>query len=249
MTSPFSEIISPFLPDLRSYCMQLVSGSSWDAEDLAQESLIKVHKALAQSSDRKITKAYLYRIARTTWIDMYRKQNRKHILQADAGEHQEYHDHQLLVRESLELLACQLTAHQTVLIILVDVFFYTAKEAAQLIHSTEGAVKEALKRARKRLNSFSVKQDIQDESTKESQQQTRQSFAWIEQLLHGFQSANPYAIANAYLSIRSQNILLRNVQRSGETLFFTFRDPDGHLLTFTTNIFFRPVSFAPSSSV
>ncbi|MGG3310120.1 sigma factor [Paenibacillus lautus] len=41
----------------------------------------------------------------------------------------------------------------------------------------------------------------------------------------------------------------RDVQRSGETLSFTFRDPDGHLLTFTTNIFLSPVSFAPSSSV
>lgn len=119
--------------------MQLASGSKWDAEDIVQESLIKVHHALEQSPNRKVTKAYLYRIAQTTWIDMYRKQNKKPVLQADAGEREAYHDHRFLVRESLELLASQLTALQTVLIILVDVFSYTAKEAAQLIHSTEGA--------------------------------------------------------------------------------------------------------------
>lgn len=249
MTFPFNEDLSQLLPDLRSYCMQLASGSKWNAEDIVQESLIKVHHALEQTPNRKVTKAYLYRIAQTTWIDMYRKQNKKPVLQADAGKHEAYHDQCILVRESLEQLTSQLTALQTVLIILVDVFSYTAKEAAQLIHSTEGAVKEALKRARKRLKSFSVKQDIQEVSTKESRQVIGPPFAWFEQLLQGFRSANPYAIANAYLSIRSQNILLRDVQRSGETLSFTFRDPDGHLLTFTTNIFFRPVSFAPSTSV
>ncbi|WP_272914352.1 RNA polymerase sigma factor [Paenibacillus sp. EZ-K15] len=139
VTFTFNDNISQLLPDLRSYCMQLASGSKWDAEDIVQESLIKVHHALEQSPNRKVTKAYLYRIAQTTWINMYRKQNKKPVLQADAGEREAYHDHRFLVRESLELLASQLTALQTVLIILVDFFSYTAKEAAQLIHSTEGA--------------------------------------------------------------------------------------------------------------
>lgn len=250
MSSPFSEAISSYLPDLRSYCMQLASGSKWDAEDIEQESLIKIHKALEQSPDRPITKAYLYRIARNTWIDSYRKHTGKPVLLPDAGNDREYHESRFLVRETLELLAAQLTAHQTVLIILIDIFSYTAREAAQLIQSTEGAVKEALKRARKRLKGIRASGEIHGYALpSERNQESRDTLEWMESLIRGFQSANPYAIANAYLSMQSRRIQLQRVQRAGERLLFTFRDPDGHLLTMTTEIFWDPVSYAPSSSV
>lgn len=250
MSSPFSDTISSYLPDLRRYCMQLASGSKWDAEDIEQESLIKIHKALEQSPDRPITKAYLYRIARNTWIDFYRKHTAKPVLLADAGNDREFHESRFLVRETLELLAAQLTAHQTVLIILIDIFSYTAREAAHLIQSTEGAVKEVLKRARKRLKG--IRASGENDVCAQHYQRGRDSrdvLEWTESLIRGFHSANPYAIANAYLSMQSQHVHLQRVQRVGERMSFTIRDPAGHLLTFTTKIFGDPVSFAPSSSV
>ncbi|MEK6989304.1 sigma factor [Paenibacillus sp. FSL K6-1566] len=52
--SEFSSLITPFVPLLRRYCLQLASGSSWDAEELLQESLIKLHRSLSRSQDRPI---------------------------------------------------------------------------------------------------------------------------------------------------------------------------------------------------
>lgn len=245
--SEFSSLITPFVPLLRSYCLQLASGSSWDAEELLQESLIKLHRSLSRSQDRPITKAYLYQVARSVWIDSYRKQRRQAMLSGDDLTEREYEEDGFLIRETIELIAGRLTAKQTVLVILVDIFLFTAKEAAQLIESTEGAVKEALKRARKRLAKLQAENGASVPPS--PLQEPSGSPAWFEALIHGFQTANPYAIANAYLSISANRITLRQVQRSGQALFFTFRDPDGHLLAFRTKFFFEPVSFSASSSV
>lgn len=243
----FSSLITPFMPILRRYCLQLASGSKWDAEDLLQESLIKLHQSLSRSQNRPITKAYLYQVARSVWIDSYRKQLRQTVLSGDGLPEREYEEDGFLTRETMELLAGRLTAQQTVLVILVDIFSFTAKEAAQLIESTEGAVKEALRRARKRLAKLQAENETSLPPSQPSQ--PFGSSAWFEGLIHGFQTANPYAIANAYLSISANRIALHQVQRSGQALSFTFRDPDGHLLAFTTRIFLEPVSFSASPSV
>lgn len=245
--SEFSSLITPFMPLLRRYCLQLASGSGWDAEDLLQESLIKLHRSLSRSQDRPITKAYLYQVARSVWIDSYRKQRRQALLSGDDLPEREYEEGGFLTRETMELLAGRLTAQQTVLVILVDIFSFSAKEAAQLIESTEGAVKEALRRARKRLAKLQAENETSLSPARPNEPSG--SSAWFEALIHGFQTANPYAIANAYLAISANRIALRQVQRSGEALSFTFRDPDGHLLAFTTKIFFEPVSFSASTSV
>jgi DNA-directed RNA polymerase specialized sigma24 family protein len=53
------------LPYLQAYCRKL-TGSFWDAEDLLQETLMKLYMSLRKCEERKVTKSYLCRIAHNT---------------------------------------------------------------------------------------------------------------------------------------------------------------------------------------
>ncbi|GAB6928672.1 hypothetical protein JCM10914A_26550 [Paenibacillus sp. JCM 10914] len=236
------ESLTLWLPELKRYCLKLTAGSNWDADDLIQECLIKLHNTLAASPERTLSKAYVYRVARNAWIDQYRKEVQTQPL-PDGYEGERYTESSYLTRENLEILTAALTAHQVVLIVLVDVFRYTAKEAALMIESTEGAVKETLKRARKRLQSIHA--STKREGRTISPPRTgRMSGEWLDSFIHAFQTANGFAVANTYLSMREADLTLQQVQRLGRTLYFTFQDPDGHWLTCTTAILLPPVSFS-----
>jgi RNA polymerase sigma factor (sigma-70 family) len=55
--------------------------------------------------------------------------------------------------ESFERLVTYLSPRQSVIILLIDVFSFTARETAELTKLSEGAVKGILHRARKKLKS------------------------------------------------------------------------------------------------
>lgn len=148
----FSAWIQTQQEALRRYCRQL-AGSAWEGDDLAQDTWLKVWSAArGQNGKFTISRAYLYRTARNAWIDRHRK---KQIL-ADSWFTDDFPDPQIdtvTVWSAMETLVNQLTPSQRVALLLVDIFEYTAAEAAVLIQTTEGAVKAALHRARVKLRS------------------------------------------------------------------------------------------------
>ena len=104
-----------------------------------QEVLTKVYRALQQSPDREMSKAYIRQIATRTWIDHSRSKQAKISAAAfDEMQHQPKTApvSEMSVREMFEQLADRLNVRQMVLILLVDIFQFTASETAQLIHST-----------------------------------------------------------------------------------------------------------------
>ncbi|MFD1179325.1 RNA polymerase sigma factor [Paenibacillus puldeungensis] len=147
----FSAWIQTQQEALRRYCRQL-AGSAWEGDDLAQDTWLKVWSVARGRNGITISRAYLYRTARNAWIDRHRK---KQIL-ADSWPTDELPDPQIdtvTVWSAMETLVKQLTSSQRVALLLVDIFEYTAAEAAELIQTTEGAVKAALHRARVKLRS------------------------------------------------------------------------------------------------
>lgn len=58
-------------PELLRYCRSL-TGKEWEAEDLAQETLIRVLCRHAKMPGIKVNKPYVFRIARNLWIDRCR---------------------------------------------------------------------------------------------------------------------------------------------------------------------------------
>lgn len=69
----FPEWIDAHQKALRSYCRAL-AGSAWEGDDLAQDTWLKIWSSLRNQGDRiRLTRAYLYKAARNTWIDRGRK--------------------------------------------------------------------------------------------------------------------------------------------------------------------------------
>jgi RNA polymerase sigma factor (sigma-70 family) len=137
-----------FRPELLNYCKKLTR-SSWDAEDLTQDTLLR---SLPQIAAHKNPKAYLFRIAKNAWIDHCRKQKEEVELtdQVDG-----IYDRDLIgVMEAITVLIKKLSPLQCVVFLLREVWEFSALEVAQLMGTTEGAVKSALHRARRKLDRF-----------------------------------------------------------------------------------------------
>jgi len=192
-----------------------------------------LHRALSAEPGRPLSKAYLRRIADTAWIDQHRKSGPIAVTGADLQSEYGAADGQLDVREALEHMADRLNARQMTLIVLVDLFRFTAKEAAELIRSTEGAVKEGLKRARLRLRQPDKPRVPAAPRGAGQDAQPAVTTDLFESFLNGFRSANPYAIARAFLSLTANGLETVAIRHADQVLYFTFSDPDGHLLSFS----------------
>jgi RNA polymerase sigma-70 factor (ECF subfamily) len=63
----------PLRPDLHRYCLRL-TGHLWDAEDLAQETMLRAFATLGSVHHSiQSPRAYLLRVATNTWIDALRR--------------------------------------------------------------------------------------------------------------------------------------------------------------------------------
>ncbi|QOS77535.1 sigma-70 family RNA polymerase sigma factor [Paenibacillus sp. JNUCC31] len=149
------------LPDLLgslyAYCMSL-TGSVWETEDLVQDTCVKV---LSSSATRRTSmtedmnwEAYLIRVARNTWIDAIRKRETlASKLESMKPLMQEYEEEGRFeeVEFAVQILVDELPPWQRAIYMLRDLMGYTTVETAELLDTTEGAVKAALSRARSAL--------------------------------------------------------------------------------------------------
>lgn len=148
----FAALTEPLRPALWRYCLRL-TGSVWDAEDLLQETLLKAFGRLNFYWQPLDPKPYLFRIATNAWIDIQRRARPATVEMEAAGELAapatavDQADQMAAMEELVGLLP----PRQRVVLLLVDVFAFTAGEVAGMIGTTEGAVKAALHRARTTL--------------------------------------------------------------------------------------------------
>ncbi|WP_370296476.1 RNA polymerase sigma factor [Rossellomorea marisflavi] len=147
----FSTMVGAFSSDLWSYCTY-IAGSPWDGEDLYQETLLKAFGMLPERwSDLTDQKSYLFRMATNAWFDLCRK--RKH----EVGRLPEDDISGVPPMDTLELEEALLKVHesltpkQAAAFLLVDVFRFSAEEAAAIVHTTRGGIYAALQRARQNL--------------------------------------------------------------------------------------------------
>lgn len=134
------------------YCLSLTR-SSWDAEDLAQDTWLKAIGTLGERGHAN-PEALLIRIAKTTWIDQSRrKQALKRILHnvtADSAATGK-EPFPLELEETFRAVLKVLSPLQRSVWMLREIWDYSAKETAELLQTSEGAVKSALHRARELL--------------------------------------------------------------------------------------------------
>jgi len=162
--------ISVHQETLHRYSLYLAR-DRWEAEDLAQDTWLRVLSRDAADLERhRNPEAWMLRIARNIWTDRGRRSrvlerimNRefRHALPnasvspaADGG------------LAALELMFGSLLKHLTPLqrtvFMLRDVYEYTARETAEMLAVSEGAVKSALHRARRALGE--VRRDLADDA-------------------------------------------------------------------------------------
>jgi len=146
--------VQPFRPLLHGYCQRLTR-QLWDAEDLAQETLIRGFHALAYHHDPiENPRAYLLRIATHAWIDQLRRRETEQRLApppredadgaaaAGAG----------VARDAGRTLLQRLAPRERAAVILKDLFDMSLEETAVVLETSVGAVKAALHRGRGRLH-------------------------------------------------------------------------------------------------
>jgi RNA polymerase sigma-70 factor (TIGR02960 family) len=177
----FHELVEPYRRELQAHCYRIL-GSTQDAEDMVQETLLAAWRGLARFQGRASIRAWLYRIATNRCLNALRDGARRPLLPARVTELPEptrrtepvwlqpYPDALLEgiadpspgpetrydSKESLTLafvVALQeLPPRQRAVLVLRDVLCFHAAEVAAMLDSTVHSVNSALKRARATLD-------------------------------------------------------------------------------------------------
>ncbi|AKG37630.1 hypothetical protein VK70_06200 [Paenibacillus durus ATCC 35681] len=132
---------------LKRYCLSL-TGSSWDAEDLAQDTWLKALEPLRAGHNNP--EAFLLRIAKNAWIDAGRRKAvlQRILEQSNEAKYMEQENGEFEAEMAFQALMKHLSPLQRSVFLMRDVLEYTTAETAELLDATEGAVKAALHRAR-----------------------------------------------------------------------------------------------------
>ncbi|RUS47436.1 RNA polymerase sigma factor [Cohnella sp. AR92] len=214
------------------YC-QRIAGSEWDAEDLAQETLIRLVRLKRENPDTAISNAFIFRIAHHLWVDRQRKKRVSEQPIDDARDVPEY-SQRYDTRELLELLVERLPAKQVVVLLLMDVFDYTAKEVTGFIAGTENAILVTLHRARKTLEKWASTEESIESSNRKQKSDRFQQGALFEQLLHAFRQRSPKRIRQAYIDLLGEGIRVQRISLRDNRIVFLLSDPNGNLFRIST---------------
>jgi RNA polymerase sigma-70 factor, ECF subfamily len=155
----FQRLIEPYRHALQVHCYRML-GSAQDAEDLAQETLLRAWRALERFEPRAQFQTWLYRIATNACLDELERRPRRPELidpfpDRPVGETEApVYDPaaRYAIREGMELALVraiqQLPGRQRPVLIFRDVLGWSAPEVAELLESTVASVNSALQRAR-----------------------------------------------------------------------------------------------------
>src|SRR4051812_43918753 len=155
----FRELVEPHRHAVEVHCYRML-GSAQDAEDLAQETLLRAWRALERFEPRGRFQTWLYRIATNACLDeLERRPRRPQPIDPFPDRPSDEtssptHDPaaRYAIREGMELALLraiqELPGRQRAVLIFRDVLGWTAPEVAELLQSTVAAVNSALQRAR-----------------------------------------------------------------------------------------------------
>jgi RNA polymerase sigma-70 factor, ECF subfamily len=156
----FRQLVEPYRHALEVHCYRFL-GSAQDAEDLAQETLLRAWRGLGRFEPRAQFQTWLYRIATNACLDeLERRPRRPEPVDpfpdrpADEAAASPTYDPaaRYAMREGMELALIraiqELPGRQRAVLIFRDVLGWTAPEVAEVLESTVASVNSALQRAR-----------------------------------------------------------------------------------------------------
>ncbi len=150
----FTQLVRKELPSLRRFLLAACSGNNEEADDVAQDALMKAYVASRSFGDGAGFSAWLYRIACNTLIDHQRKQT-THGTTIDIGKAHEL----AAVTRSDDSFAYQelycaidgLNVSERTAVLLFYMEDRPIKEICAIMNVTEGTVKGYLSRGREHL--------------------------------------------------------------------------------------------------
>ncbi|MFC0272138.1 RNA polymerase sigma factor [Metabacillus herbersteinensis] len=197
--------MNEFYPSLMKYCYWLTK-NSWDAEDLVQDTMVKVFKKLDRENvgETTVTKSFLRKVAYHQWIDTLKKV-KKETLQAEIPElfFQESTQFEEIV-EAIETLTNCLTPKQCTVFLLKEFFGNQLDEIAETLKINETAVKTLLFRSRQKLKKYSEVENPEIKSVDSYWIDTDKK-QFIDLTIESIKQNNP-------------NIILRKVRGSKQTI-------------------------------
>lgn len=207
------EVTEAEMKKLYRYCLKL-SHSPWTAEDLVQETLLKVIKLQSAEPDRTLTFSFLYTIAKNLFIDEKRKQLDVFSVEEDFyGEASSLIEYDSLI----DILLSTLPLKQAMLLTLKDVFGFTSKEIAAMLRTSDESVKTALHRTRNKLKTVQL----------EEVHVTIPNNQLITSLSTAIKKANPQQIFLYYRQLEARHFQVRRTEGSAVCHII---DPDGNIL-------------------
>jgi len=146
----FLDLVEDLRVELFGYCRSL-TGDPFDAEDLAQETLLRAFWRMTSEPGIENPRAYLFRTATHAFIDERRRVPRRGVPEELTEIPAPEAPPAVEVRDAMEKAARVLAPRERAVLLLKDVFAFTLAEAAGFLETTVGAVKAALHRARTKI--------------------------------------------------------------------------------------------------
>lgn len=140
---------------LRRFLLALCCGNRDEADDIAQEALVKAYLAIAEYEERGKGTAWLYRIAYNTFLDWSR--SRRTMLSLDAlADHADasFAADRDFSNQALYAALEELPPKERSAILLFYISGYSIREIAHIVDATEEAVKKQLSRGRDKLKTL-----------------------------------------------------------------------------------------------
>lgn len=149
----YIDLLAPLRPTLHGYCHRL-TGNVWDAEDLAQDTLLRAFGTLGSVFTRiENPRGYLLRTATNLWIDTVRRRGSEATALAEQAPLEAGNEAGTAgaARDVGTVLLQRLAPQERAAVVLKELFDYSLEEIAAVLGTTVGAVKAALHRGRTRL--------------------------------------------------------------------------------------------------
>jgi RNA polymerase sigma factor (sigma-70 family) len=199
---------------LYKYCLKL-SCSTWLAEDLVQETMLKVYKLKTLEPDRLISTSFLYTVAKNLFIDEKRKSREFYSFDEEiySGK-QDFIEYDSFI----EILITALPLKQAMLITLKDVFGYSSKEIASMLRISNESIKTALHRSRKKLATPRVNSSANMDVS---------NLQIISGLSRALKESNPIQLFYYYRLLETRNYQF--IRRTDQSVCYVI-DPDGNIL-------------------
>lgn len=136
---------------LRSFLLALCGGNRADADDIAQESLIKAYLAIDRYQESSRFKSWLFKIAHNTFLNHVAAQRQYKTFEEAAGVASCESADQRFEHQQLYLALSTLPPKERSAITLYYLIGYSIREIAEITGDAEDAVRKQMSRGREKL--------------------------------------------------------------------------------------------------